>query len=216
MTQMTQNMQTAEVSNNKVEIVGEIASGFNQSHRIYGENFYSFTLKARRLSDSYDSIIVTVSERLLVGSKFKAGDIVRIKGQYRSYNNYSTVGNRLILTVFTQEIELLEARFAKSTQNAVFLNGYICKPPVYRTTPFGREITDTLLAVNRTYNKSDYIPCIAWGRNARYISSLAVGTNINVWGRIQSRDYEKKISENEVVTKTAYEVSVNKIELKRE
>jgi single-stranded DNA-binding protein len=202
--------------NNKVEIVGEIVSGFNLSHRIYGENFYSFTLKVRRLSNSFDSIMVTTSERLLTDNKFQFGDIIHAKGQYRSYNNYSSVGNRLILTVFAQSIDLLDVRFAKSTQNCIFLNGYICKPPVYRTTPFGREITDALLAVNRTYNKSDYIPCIAWGRNARFISTLVVGTNIHVWGRIQSRNYEKKISENEVVTKTAYEVSVNKIEIKRE
>ncbi|GHV16241.1 single-stranded DNA-binding protein [Clostridia bacterium] len=201
-----------EKINNQVEIIGEITSEFTFNHRVYGENFYSFTLKVRRLSESADGIVITLSERLIFNENFKIGDIVQIHGQYRSYNNYNTAGNRLILTVFARTIERVTPAYNTST-NSIFLNGFICKPPIFRTTPFGREIADTLLAVNRTYNKSDYIPCIAWGRNARFISELSVGTNLLIWGRIQSREYEKKLNNDEIVIKTAYEVSVNKIEI---
>ncbi|MDR1101332.1 MAG: single-stranded DNA-binding protein [Clostridiales bacterium] len=203
-----------EITNNKVEMIGEIISDFRYSHHVYGEDFYSFTLKVNRLSSSTDNIIVTLSSRLLANNCFKTGDVVKISGQFRSYNNYAPTGNRLILTVFARKVERLDMQACNTTKNSVFLNAFICKQPVYRTTPFGREIADTLVAVNRTYNKSDYIPCIAWGRNARFISGLAIGTNIFIWGRAQSREYEKKIDENETVTKTAYEVSINKLEVK--
>ena len=135
-----------------------------------------------------------------------------VKGQFRSYNNYSEEGNKLILTVFARDIYLSDDE-DEANPNQIYLNGYLCKAPVYRTTPFGREITDILLAVNRAYNKSDYLPCIAWGRNARFSSTFEVGDNIKIWGRIQSRDYQKKISEDEIITKTAYEISVSKMEI---
>jgi single-stranded DNA-binding protein len=154
-----------------------------------------------------------VSERLLSGEDFKVGDCVDIEGQFRSYNSYEDNGdNRLVLTIFAKDIKKNNDEKSHNP-NVLYLNGYICKPPIYRTTPFGREITDLLIAVNRSYNKSDYIPVIAWGRNARYAKTLEVGDNVRVWGRIQSRNYQKRINDEEVITKTAYEVSVNRMEL---
>ena len=146
---------------------------------------------------------------------YHIGDRVEITGQFRSYNCNEPDGNRLILTVFARDIVPLAEENYKNP-NQLYLNGFICKPPVYRTTPFGREITDLLLAVNRSYNKSDYIPIIAWGRNARFAKSLEVGDNVKIWGRIQSRNYQKRISEEETITKTAYEVSINRMELVEE
>ncbi len=202
--------------NNEAHLSGEIDGELSFSHEIYGEAFYSFTLKVMRLSDMCDYINVTVSERLISNMELHHGSMVCVNGQFRSYNNYCETGNRLILTVFArdiQEVDVENDEEMNSNPNQIYLNGFLCKAPVYRTTPFGREITDLLIAVNRAYNKSDYIPCIAWGRNARYSSSLNVGDNIKIWGRIQSREYQKKISEDETVTKTAYEISVSKMEV---
>ena len=202
------------IENNMVTISGKIATEAEFSHEVYGEGFYSFMLEVPRLSDSYDKISVTVSERLISKENLEIGKVIEVEGQFRSYNNYNSGGaSRLILTVFAREIVFLEDEKKIKNPNQIFLNGFICKPPVYRTTPFGREITDILLAVNRPYNKSDYIPCISWGRNARYSSSLNVGDNIKVWGRIQSREYQKKLQNGEAMTKTAYEVSVSKMEI---
>lgn len=196
------------ITNNHAVAVGDLHSEFLYSHESYGECFYSFKLKIPRLSDSADIITVTASERILCDEDYKVGDRIKISGQFRSYNNYSEVGNRLILTLFAKTIERADA---ERYLNEIELNGFLCKPPVYRTTPFGREITDMLLAVNRTHNKSDYIPCIAWGRNAKFAQRLNVGDNIIVTGRMQSREYQKK-TEDDVITKTAYEISVSKIE----
>jgi single-stranded DNA-binding protein len=182
------------------------------SHEIYGEGFYQFLIEAPRLSDSSDVISVTISERLISKEMIKPGTIAVIEGQFRSYNNYSDSANKLLLTVFAREIMILEDESKIKNPNKIYLNGYICKKPIYRSTPFGREITDLLLAVNRAYNKSDYIPCIAWGRNSRFCSSLKIGDNIKVWGRIQSRRYQKKYGDGNIVEKTAYEVSVSKLE----
>ena len=198
--------------NNDVELTGVVDSELKFSHEVYGEGFYSFMVKVMRLSDISDLINVTVSERLLQNLVLKPGDTVSISGQFRSYNNYTESGNRLILTVFARDIAINPEEANLKNPNYIYLNGFLCKKPVYRTTPFGREITDILIAVNRAYNKSDYIPCIAWGRNARFAGSLEVGENIKIWGRIQSRDYQKRISETETVTKTAYEISVSKME----
>ncbi len=197
--------------NNYAEVSGTIEDEFIFSHIIYGEDFYLTTIKVPRLSGIYDYIKVMVSERLIDDCPCKVGDSVDICGQFRSYNSPTEEGNRLILTVFAKDISLTDPENQKNP-NSLYLNGYICKEPVYRTTPFGREITDMLLAVNRTYNKSDYIPIIAWGRNARFGKNLKVGDNIEIRGRIQSRNYQKKISDDEVITKTAYEVSINRIE----
>lgn len=195
--------------NNTARITGEICSPPVMSHSFKGENFYTLTVKVKRLSDVYDYITVTVQENMIYG--LAEGKIVTISGQYRSYNNYSGVGNKLILTLFANEIT---DEGETENPNTIYLNGFICKQPVYRTTPFGREITDIIVAVNRNFGKSDYIPCIAWGRNAKYAAGLNVGDNIEVWGRIQSRNYKKKITEEEIVEKTAYEVSVTRILLK--
>ena len=205
-------MENTFFENNKVLLCGTVDSELGFSHMIYGEKFYLFKLKVPRLSDNSDLINVTISERFFPTLKPEPGDLVRIQGQFRSYNNFSNVGSRLILTVFVKEIDFLDEPELTQNPNQIFLNGYICKPPVYRTTPFMREIADILLAVNRSYNKSDYIPCIAWGRNAKYAESLPVGANLKVWGRIQSREYQKKIGEDEFETKTAFEISISKLE----
>ena len=210
-------LTTDNISPNKEAIlVGTVEGELGFSHEIYGETFYSFVLKVMRLSDICDYINITVSERLIQNMQLSPGSTVSVVGQFRSYNNYCETGNRLILTVFARDIreesDAYDPLFEKNP-NSIFLDGFLCKAPVYRTTPFGREITDLLIAVNRAYNKSDYIPCIAWGRNARYSSGLSVGDNIKVWGRIQSREYQKKISEDECVTKTAYEISISKMEV---
>ena len=196
------------ITNNYAAAVGDLQSEFSYSHESYGECFYSFTIRIPRLSDSADIITVTASERILCDEDYKIGDRIKITGQFRSYNNYTDVGNKLILTLFAKTIEKApDERY----MNEIELNGFLCKQPVYRTTPFGREITDMLLAVNRTHNKSDYIPCIVWGRNAKFAQKLNVGDNIIVSGRMQSREYQKKV-DDDVITKTAYEVSVSKIE----
>lgn len=198
--------------NNQAIIIGTIEDEFKLNHEIYAEKFYTFTLKIPRLSGTYDNIRVMISERLIMDRGYSIGDKVEISGQFRSYNCSEPDGNRLVLTVFARDIAPFDEGDSKNP-NQLFLNGYICKTPVYRTTPFGREITDLLLAVNRSYNKSDYIPIIAWGRNARFAKNLNVGDNVKIWGRIQSRNYQKRISEDESITKTAYEVSINRMEL---
>lgn len=196
--------------NNKIYLEGKVVSELEYSHEMYGEGFYTFALEVQRLSDSVDLLNVTISERLLAGFDISIGKEVIVEGQLRSYNKFVEGTNKLILTVFARNIE--ECTEKSKNPNEIFLDGYICKEPVYRTTPFGREIADVLLAVNRAYNKSDYIPTIAWGRNSRFCKTLEVGDNIKVWGRLQSREYQKKISENEVVKKVAYEVSISKME----
>ena len=205
-------MQNIQI-NNSAALIGIISSDFIFSHEVYGEKFYSFFLSVPRLSGVLDNINIIISEHLIKERRFKPGDGVSINGQFRSYNNYSDTGNKLILSVFVKNINHVDINKndRESFVNEVKLIGYLCKQPTYRTTPFGREITDLLIAVNRTYNKSDYIPCIAWGRNAKYSSYLNVGDKVNISGRIQSREYQKKISEDEVEAKTAYEVSISKI-----
>ncbi len=200
--------------NNKVCVIGKIISEFVFSHEVYGEGFYNFSLEVPRLSQITDILPVTISERLIDKRNFPIGTDVSIIGQIRSYNNFLETDkrNKLVLTLFTREIEILEEASNKNP-NEIYLNGYVCKLPVYRATPFGREITDILLAVNRSYNKSDYIPCIAWGRNARFAGKLNVGDNIEVFGRMQSRQYQKKYEDGKVEEKTAYEISISKIEI---
>lgn len=207
-------MSSTQNENNTTNISGKIISKPQHSHDIYGEAFYYFTVEIPRLSRSEDQLVVTVSERLIPIERLEIGKIVYVEGQFRSYNNYTGKGSKLILTIFAREIKLIDKEDeANKNQNQIFLNGYICKSPIYRTTPFGREIADILVAVNRHYNKSDYIPCITWGRNARFTSNLKVGDNIKIWGRIQSREYQKKVDSQETITRVAYEVSIAKIEL---
>lgn len=194
--------------NNKVYVMGEIVSEATFSHEVYGEGFYEFFVKVMRLSGQADILPVTLSERLIKDGMLCKGKSICAVGQFRSYNKIENGKSRLMLTIFIRE--LLETEEDRNP-NSILLSGYICKPPVYRTTPFNREIADVLIAVNRAYNKSDYIPCIAWGRNARFVKNLSVGEKIAVSGRIQSREYQKKISETESKVMTAYEVSVSKL-----
>ncbi|MPQ42652.1 single-stranded DNA-binding protein [Clostridium tarantellae] len=196
--------------NNKIYLEGTVVSELEFSHEMYGEGFYTFNLEVMRLSDSKDILSITVSERLITNIELKIGEDVIVDGQLRSYNKFIDGSNKLILTVFARNIEPCLER--SKNPNEIFLDGYICKEPIYRTTPFGREIADVLLAVNRAYNKSDYIPTIAWGRNSRFCQTLEVGDNIRIWGRLQSREYQKKVSETEVIKKVAYEVSISKME----
>ena len=227
-------MDTNYLENNYLTLVGRVTSEKQFSHEIYGERFYTFDLSIPRLSGNADIIPVTVSERLINDDMMKLETKLLIKGQFRSYNSYENEKNRLILTVFAKDIEKLEDKqeaevdeegnplpvndFVKkdTVTNEVVLIGYICKKPIYRQTPFGREIADLLLAVNRAYNKSDYIPSIAWGRNARFCQNLEVGTEVKVVGRIQSRNYEKKYEDGTVVKKVAYEVSIGSLEVIKE
>lgn len=192
--------------------MGKIASGFTFSHQVFGEGFYLVDVLVKRLSDSEDRIPLMISERLVDVTQDYEGEYIMVQGQFRSYNRHEEKKNRLVLSVFVREIAFVEEADDSIKTNQIFLDGYICKPPVYRKTPLGREIADLLLAVNRPYGKSDYIPCICWGRNARYASAFEVGGHVLIWGRIQSREYIKKLSETETEKRTAYEVSVSKLE----
>ncbi len=194
--------------NNKVFISGEIVSEAEFSHEVYGEGFYEMNVLVKRLSGQADILPVTISERLIQDKDLKIGVNINAIGQFRSYNKLVNGKSKLMLTVFVRELPEV---YSVKNPNSIVLSGYICKPPVYRTTPFNREIADILIAVNRSYNKSDYIPCIAWGRNARFAKNLAVGEKIAVAGRIQSREYQKRISDEEIKVMTAYEVSISKL-----
>ena len=201
-------MNYVEKQNNKVYILGEVLTKAVFSHEVYGEGFYEMTVSVKRLSGQADVLPVTISERLIEAKNIEIGSTLCAIGQFRSYNKMIGGKSRLMLTVFVREL-CDEER--PQNPNSIALYGYICKPPVYRTTPFSREIADILLAVNRAYNKSDYIPCIAWGRNARFVKNLSVGEKVALSGRIQSREYTKKISETESKVMTAYEVSISKL-----
>ena len=200
------------IENNQVSIIGKVASSFTFSHQVFGEGFYLVDVLVKRLSDSEDRIPLMVSERLVDVSQDYEGEYIMVQGQFRSYNRHEEKKNRLVLSVFVRELSFVEEADDSIKTNQIFLDGYICKPPVYRKTPLGREIADLLLAVNRPYGKSDYIPCICWGRNARYASAFEVGGHVLLWGRNQSREYIKKLGENETEKRTAYEVSVSKLE----
>lgn len=197
-------------SQNNVNLQGIVDSVPVFSHELYGEDFYEFTLKVPRLSQMCDYIPITASSKHITTNDIKIGDNIVIDGQFRSYNKMEGTRSKLMLTVFVKELSLCD--IDAYNPNTVELYGYICKEPIYRTTPFNREICDLLIAVNRAFNKSDYIPCITWGKNARLCKSFVVGTKIRITGRIQSRQYVKKISDDISETKTAYEVSVCKIE----
>ena len=200
------------IENNRVTIIGEVVSEFEYSHEVYGEGFYTLNISVNRLSNSVDIIPLMVSERLVDVTEDLRGGIIEASGQFRSYNRHEETRNRLVLSIFVRELQFLDDYMEENSTNQIFLDGYICKPSIYRKTPLGREIADILIAVNRPYGKSDYIPCIAWGRNARFAAGFEVGTHIQIYGRIQSREYTKKINEEECERRTAYEVSVSKIE----
>ena len=200
------------IENNQVTIMGEVTSTFSFSHEVFGEGFYMVDVSVRRLSNSEDKIPVMISERLIVVSQDYTGEFIMVSGQFRSYNRHDEQKNRLVLSVFAREVSFIEEELDGAKTNSILLDGYICKLPVYRKTPLGREIADLLLAVNRPYGKSDYIPCICWGRNARFASAFEVGEHVQILGRIQSREYVKKLTETETEKRTAYEVSVSKLE----
>lgn len=202
-----------KIENNQITISGEIISDFSYSHEIYGERFYSVDVKVQRLSDTCDIVPVMVSERLIDVTDDLTGLLVCIEGNIRSYNWHEEDKSHLLLSVFARSVEFVDGIVVNSNTNKVYLDGFVCKEPRYRTTPLGREITDVLLAVNRPYGKSDYVPCIIWGRNARYASNFKVGERCAVWGRLQSREYEKKLEDETAETRTAYELSVSKVEV---
>ena len=215
-------MDTNYLENNYLTLVGKVTGEKKFSHEIYGERFYTFNLSILRLSGNSDLIPITTSERLINDEMLTEGNKLMIKGQFRSYNSYENEKNRLVLTVFAKDVEEVkeeetteESEIVKKelTTNEVVLIGYVCKKPIYRQTPFGREIADLLLAVNRAYNKSDYIPTIAWGRTARFCQNIEVGAQVKVVGRVQSRIYEKKYEDGTVEQKVAYEVSICSLEL---
>ena len=215
-------MDTNYLENNYITLVGKVTGEKRLSHEIYGERFYLFDLSIPRLSGNADIIPITVSERLITDEMLKDGNKLLVKGQFRSYNSFENQKNKLILTVFAKDIVEVEENEAEeeneivkkdTVTNEVVLIGYICKKPIYRQTPFGREIADILLAVNRAYNKSDCIPCIAWGRNARFCENMPVGTELKIVGRVQSRAYEKKHEDGTIENRMAYEVSVGSLEV---
>ncbi len=199
-----------QLKSNIIRLVGTVHTELERSHELYGETFYLFSLAVQRLSDKTDYIQVTASERVIEDLALVPGTRIKVDGQLRSYNKQENSHNRLILTVFAQKVRLSDETC--DDPNQIVLEGYICKKPVFRTTPFGREITDLLIAVNRLYNKSDYIPVITWGRNARFAGKLAIGEKIRLEGRFQSREYQKNFSETESETRIAYEVSVSRLE----
>lgn len=200
------------IENNKVTIIGEVVSEFKFSREVYGEGFYTVDISVNRLSNSVDVIPLMVSERLVDVTVDLRGTMIEAQGQFRSYNRHEETKNRLVLSIFVRELQFIEDYDEETSSNQIFLDGYICKPPIYRKTPLGREIADILIAVNRPYGKSDYIPCIAWGRNARFAAGFEVGAHIQINGRIQSREYTKRINDEESEKRVAYEVSVSKIE----
>ena len=181
------------IENNQVSIIGKVVSGFTFSHEVFGEGFYMVELSVKRLSDSSDRIPVMISERLIDVAQDYQGEYIQVEGQFRSYNRHEEKKNRLVLSVFAREVSFVEEADDKVRSNQIFLDGFVCKPTVYRKTPLGREIADMLIAVNRPYGKSDYIPCICWGRNARFASGFEVGSRVQIWGRIQSREYMKRL-----------------------
>lgn len=195
-------------NNNKVYLCGKIVSEPIFSHEIYGEKFYDINLEVQRLSNQSDIIPVTISERLFNENCLEQNKTIALKGQFRSYNKLVDGKSKLMLTVFARE---LCDEISNLSGNIIEIVGYVCKDPIFRTTPFKREICDVLLAVNRAYNKSDYLPCIAWGRNARFVSDLGIGQKVFVTGRIQSRQYQKRIDEERTETRTAFEISIAQI-----
>lgn len=200
------------IENNQVTIMGKVATEFSFSHEVFGEGFYMVEVEVKRLSNSEDRIPLMISERLIDVTQDYTGEYIMVHGQFRSYNRHEEQKNRLVLSVFVREISFMEEEPDGTKTNSIWLDGYICKEPIYRKTPLGREIADLLLAVNRPYGKSDYIPCICWGRNARYASGFEVGEHVQLLGRIQSREYVKRISDTETEKMVAYEVSVSKLE----
>lgn len=204
-------MTTRGFENNTVTVSGVITQKFTFNHMTASEAFYRTEIAVARKSGTVDMIPLMVSERLVTVTEDWSGKVLEVTGSFRSYNQNEGDRRRLMLFVFAQEVELLEEN---ENINEVFLDGHICKAPTYRKTPLGREICDMLVAVNRPNDKSDYIPCVIWGRAATFASRLEVGTGVQLWGRLQSRVYTKRLDETHQETRVAYEFSVNKIGVK--
>lgn len=198
-----------EETGNLIHLKGQICESLQFGHELFGEQFYVTTLRVPRLSGAEDFLPVTLSERLILGEPLTTGSTLCLEGQLRSYNKVIEGAGRLLITAFAQR--LLDCETDDENPNRVQLTGALCKPPSYRTTPFGREIADLMLAVNRSYGKSDYIPCITWGRTARYAANLKVGDKVQLVGRFQSRAYQKQLSDGTTLNKVAYEVSVSRL-----
>ncbi len=205
-------MSEKMMENNRVSVIGEVVSQFTFSHEVFGEGFYMLDLAVHRLSDQVDIIPLMLSDRLIDVTADYTGMTMEAVGQFRSYNRHEGTKNRLVLSIFVREVEFIEEFTDYTKTNQIYLDGFVCKEAIYRKTPLGREIADLLVAVNRPYGKSDYIPCIAWGRNARYASGFEVGVRVRIWGRVQSREYTKRIDEETSEKRVAYEVSVSKLE----
>ena len=202
------NSEQEAQDNNRVYLVGEVTSEPTFSHESFGEGFFEIQLRVNRLSEMTDTIPITISEHLLRENNIAVGSRIAIRGQFRSYNKLVGDKSKLMLTVFVRDV-VHDQDWANP--NVIELVGFVCKPPIYRTTPFNREIADLLFAVNRAFGKSDYIPAIAWGRNARFAKTMTVGEKIHLTGRIQSREYQKRLPDDTVETRTAYELSINKL-----
>lgn len=205
-------MNDIRMEHNQVAVTGEVVSDFAFSHRVYGEGFYTLKVAVSRYSNFVDILPLMVSERLIDTNRRYIGQTVKVNGQFRSYNRHEEDKSHLLLSVFVRDMEFVDKTEGRRDGNQIFLDGFVCKQPVYRKTPLGREIADLLIAVNRPYGKADYIPCICWGRDARYASGFKVGGHVKANGRIQSREYMKKVSESETQRRTAYEASIHKIE----
>jgi len=193
--------------NNQAILRGLVSGTPILSHKVHGIPFYRFTLSVPRLSGKEDILNILASEELLVACPIAPNMPIEVCGEIRSFNNRSGVGNRLLITLFAQSISRTQEEFC----NLVSLNGVICKAPILRRTPLGRDICDILLAVNRTYRRADYLPCIAWGSLAVHCAQLQVGDAIVINGRLQSRLYVKNA--NETCTEhTAFEISIMSLE----
>ena len=201
-------MNYEQMNNNKLQLVGTVVKEPIYTHEVFGEGFYETVVAVPRLSEQKDYIPITISDRLLARHEVQVGDKINLVGQFRSYNKMEGEKSKLLLTAFVRDLLPIDESV---TPNTIEITGYICKPPIYRTTPFKREICDVLIAVNRAYNKSDYIPCIMWGRNARFVQNMKVGEKLTVIGRIQSRTYVKNLGDDKSEERVAYEVSVSKI-----
>ena len=206
-----EGMEEKGLETNSAILIGVVLSTPVISHKSYGETFYNFSMGIDRKSNYRDVIQIIVSERLVWNQEFNPGDYVEVLGQIRTYNEEQDGRNKLNVVVFAREFKLYDD-IKVEHENKITLEGFICKKPIGRISPLGREICDIMLAVNRMYNKSDYIPCIAWGRNAGYASNLSVGTKISITGRIQSREYRKRDFDGNITVKIAYEVSILKLE----
>ena len=188
---------------NHIDLIGSLASAPQFSHDNHGRRFFSFFLEVERLSATIDRLPVLASEQLLRATTVQEGDSLHITGQIRSFNSRTPGRHRLIISVLAEQMSVC----SEPHDNLTALTGVICKEPVYRRTPLGREICDVMLAVNRPYRRADYIPCILWGRTAQEAAAFPVGTTLTLTGRLQSRDYLKLLG-SESEQRTAYEVSV--------